>query len=73
MNELKPCPFCGKTADIITGVSCYSESFAYVQCLFCRAQSRAFYDRGHPRAVFDEAVEAWNRRKSEKTNENDTE
>ncbi len=53
--ELKPCPFCGGEASLITGDEC-----AYVQCLDVKMHRGPFID-GDNDAV-SEAAAAWNRR-----------
>lgn len=53
MNELKPCPFCGGTAEIET-----SNEFLYwwtAVCSECRTGTRGY-------KLKEEAIAAWNRR-----------
>lgn len=58
MEKLKPCPFCGGEAWIITGPL---GRFSYVYCTECRAQGEPFEVRAEYCAK-DEAIKAWNRR-----------
>ena len=51
MFELKPCPFCGDDANIVTGNT-------WVHCMGCGAETD-YYD------TVEEAIEAWNRRVGE--------
>jgi Lar family restriction alleviation protein len=56
MTELKPCPFCGSEAIVVT----YRDEQrrlnpTVVGCTVCKAQSGLFDRKG-------QAVEAWNRR-----------
>ena len=55
MSELKPCPFCGGEAIIITGEEC-----AYVQCQEVKMHKALWYDGDN--AAADEVAEQWNRR-----------
>lgn len=48
-SELKPCPFCGGTADI------WFHTMYIVSCKKCRTM-------GHPQDVAADAIAAWNRR-----------
>lgn len=57
--ELKPCPFCGGEAKVITG-SCWLWQHA-VECKDCGANTG--YKSGiSPSVAKNKAVEAWNRR-----------
>lgn len=47
--ELKPCPFCGKAADVYYRCGKHGE-FAYVKCESCDAQTRAKSVKGNPDA-----------------------
>ena len=62
MNELKPCPFCGGEAKIMTHESYVPESWRSlvgvygVVCTSCRAGGYQFWD------TEEQAIAAWNRR-----------
>lgn len=56
MAELKPCPFCGGEAKIVTYRNEYSRiNPTLVGCSVCKTQT-ALYDKRK------EAIKAWNRR-----------
>ncbi len=61
MIELKPCPFCGGEAEMVTTVLCHM-SMAYVKCKECDAKAQTFGDRSHDGSYIFSAIEAWNRR-----------
>ena len=58
-NELKPCPFCGGSAEIETDwdLTCdgYEPIGYYVVCDECMNQTATYKDE-------EDAIEAWNRR-----------
>lgn len=65
MNELKPCPFCGKEAELWFEFVPYQTEYEYEEinlyhcgCAYCGIQSSVPWDKR-------EAIEAWNRRVSE--------
>ena len=51
MSELKPCPFCGRKAELRV----YSAELQFVQCVNCLSSSNAF-------PTGREAIAAWNER-----------
>ena len=58
MEELKPCPFCGKDAKIEANGDDYT---SYVVCVSCGARGEWF--KISPRySSVERAIEAWNRR-----------
>ena len=59
--KLKPCPFCGGEAKMVTAVIGYM-SIAYVQCKECVATTQTFDDRSRDGSYIFSACEAWNRR-----------
>ena len=54
-NELKPCPFCGEEAMIITAESMHDGRLFGIMCSVC-------HSRGDVYDTEAEAVEAWNSR-----------
>ena len=62
--ELKPCPFCGAEARMITSVS-LNTPYAYVRCKNCRAETTSFRDTENNGSFIFNAIEAWNRRVTE--------
>ena len=62
--ELKPCPFCGGKAGIVTTVICYTPR-AYVKCKECNTTTQTFSDCDHDGSYIFSACEAWNRRVTE--------
>ena len=65
-EDLKPCPFCGEYAHMVTkktiltadGKYGYSDASYSVECHSCLAETA-------PYRLLDEAVAAWNRRPEE--------
>lgn len=55
MNELKRCPFCGGTAEIVKVKSMNYSHLIIVRCTRCMASTKTFDDRKP-----EYAVEAWN-------------
>ena len=56
--ELKPCPFCGGTAEIKFGPM---YEYVYVACEICGASTHT-KERSVKYCATDEAAKAWNRR-----------
>lgn len=56
-RELKPCPFCGGEAELITRKQCYADSYT-VRCKNqgCRGRAQKLVRAKH------EAIKSWNRR-----------
>lgn len=60
MSEmLKPCPFCGGKARLLTGRVAEDAEMANVECLHCLVRTDCFEDAYAPTA---DAAAAWNRR-----------
>jgi Lar family restriction alleviation protein len=61
-NELKPCPFCGGRADLITHSfwnekkQAHTDKTYSIKCFICLTESYLFYETEQI------AIEAWNRR-----------
>lgn len=60
MTELKPCPFCGGTAELSEG-KFDGKATSYVLCLKCAARGE-FFTVSPKYASAIKAVEAWNKR-----------
>ena len=58
MSELKPCPFCGETPRIIEHEYTDVDNTYGIKCK-CGTQGFQFWE------TIDDAIEAWNRRKTE--------
>lgn len=61
---LKPCPFCGGEAKIKTSVS-YYKSYAWGECVKCKASTKSIYDIDNDGSFVFKAIEEWNRRVTE--------
>ena len=55
MNELKPCPFCGGEAEILTAESMHGGYLFGIMCNDCRSRGDVFDTEA-------EAIKAWNTR-----------
>ena len=72
-NELKPCPFCGGTAEIrmsseMVGFG-MSDTLYFVKCTACRMRGSAFgsWDGDNQIERIIKAINAWNRRANDGT------
>ena len=67
MNDLKPCPFCGGKAKIVTGMSASfpKRPTAYIGCEICRASTRIVLDLEWDGSFIWKAIELWNERVGE--------
>jgi len=65
-DNLKPCPFCGGTADLITGKvphHGFSQEYYKVRCRGCGLDVAWFLDESEKE--LNPTVKAWNRRASD--------
>lgn len=64
MKILKPCPFCGGKADIITGVTDSLPNYPKVRivCKKCRVGTDDYVDTTYDASFIDAVVNAWNKR-----------
>ena len=60
MPDLKPCPFCGGTAELSEG-KFDEKAMSYVMCRKCEARGE-FFNVSPRYASAIRAIEAWNRR-----------
>lgn len=68
-NKLKPCPFCGGDADMVTvaRAECpYRPHEVFVSCNMCGVKTPVIVVRPEY-CAYDKAVEAWNRRATNET------
>ena len=65
--ELKPCPFCGGQAELVTGyqehILFYDTKYVYVRCKNCKAETDSVNLSAYYSAK-DKAIENWNRREN---------
>lgn len=54
--ELKPCPFCGGEAEVVSHISFFDQLFFGVKCLYCGIQTSQYYREPTP------AIKIWNTR-----------
>lgn len=55
-KELKPCPFCGGKAEIISEETYSGHNLFWVECIECDCRTSDYEDNEK------EAIESWNRR-----------
>lgn len=55
-EELKPCPFCGCKAEIISEGTCSGHNLIWVECVECNCRTSGYEDNEK------EAIKRWNRR-----------
>lgn len=67
MSDLKPCPFCGGKAKIVTSISMSlpKRPTAYIGCEICRASTRIVLDLEWDGSFILKAIELWNERAGE--------
>ena len=59
MTDLRPCPFCGGEAELLTHIFTLMPNSYGVKCRVCEAETRQFYQSA------EEARDAWNRRNND--------
>ena len=63
MEKLKPCPFCGSAATLITNSVKKTNHFSYVFCTKCKAAMRECYEDSFSGQNCKEvAIATWNKR-----------
>lgn len=64
MFELKPCPFCGGEAEIVTGVTNITPRHGkvHIKCSSCGACSDTYYDSDYNGEYILKVINAWNTR-----------
>ena len=67
MSDLKPCPFCGGKAKIITSISRSIPNYptAYIECEICRASTRIVADLERDGSFILKVIALWNERAGE--------
>ena len=61
--EIKPCPFCGKRADVRYAGCTNGKDRYRVRCYTLNCYGSAYDNAYSSFASMEEAIEAWNRRK----------
>ena len=65
-NELKPCPFCGGSAQVKSYSKCYGhgnfQEAAFCECTKCGARTKDIADYCGEADIKTEAKKEWNRR-----------
>lgn len=64
MKKLKPCPFCGGKAVVVSGTSDTNISRAtfYIHCVECKVSTETFIDGDRNLEALFAAMAVWNRR-----------
>ena len=68
-DELKPCPFCGSRAEILTGCDNEGDGFAHVYCTnrhISDGCADMFVQRVDERTARQDAIKMWNRRTNDR-------
>lgn len=67
-DELKPCPFCGSKAKIVTGCDAEGDGVAHIYCTnrhISDSCAAIFVERVDERTARQDAIKMWNRRVGE--------
>ena len=62
-DQLKPCPFCGGSAQVTIGHSCSMYAISYITCVECGATGEKFANRSEYEN--SASIKAWNNRTGE--------
>lgn len=64
MIKLKPCPFCGGKAVVVSGTSdkVFSRATFYIHCVECNVSTETFVDGDRNLEALLAAIAVWNRR-----------
>lgn len=60
-KELKPCPFCGKNANVEKDEGLFGNKYLFVRCACCGTRTSEKYANLEYCAV-EEVIRAWNKR-----------
>ena len=73
MNDLKPCPFCGGKAKIVTDITKSVPNYptAYIECEICSASTCSIADLEWDGSFIWKVIELWNERAGEQDERSD--